>query len=443
MHARPGFALPARALTVLSYVGGLAVLAIWWQSNRYSSEAQGWTNGLTSVGRVAGLFAAYLALLQLILMARIPWIERNVGLPRITTWHRALGADTVLLMLAHTVLVTWGYGLRAHTNPFSQYATFVTTYPAMIRATIAGGIFLIVAITSIRWCRRKLPYEVWWLIHLTSYAAVALAVTHQLRTGQTFALRPLAQDIYVALVVAVIAVATWWRAVVPVRQSWIHRVVVDEVTRETSDTASLWLKGEAAERLRGSAGQYVIVRFLTKGHWATGHPYSLSTPLADGRMRITVRDLGDHSGSIAAIPVGTRAIIEGPFGSFTSRSAREQTPALLIGGGVGITPLRALAEELAQDARDVVVLHRGSTEEELILRDELASIGVTVHELIGSRASLGHDPLEPSRLAKLVPDVAERDVWICGPDGMTWSAIQAVRGLGVKDQHIHLEEFSL
>lgn len=433
----------ARLLTALFLLGALLPLAAWWDTAALASEVQGWMNAVTALGRLTGLFAGYVALAQLILMARIPVIEKSVGLPRITSWHRVLGGETVALLVAHVGLITYGYSLRHNRSFGGEFVHVVATYPAMLRGLIAGLLFLMVGLTSVRYLRRVLHFEVWWLLHLGAYAGLLLSVAHSLQNGEEFVRNPGRRFAYAAVVIAAFAALLWWRVVVPLRNSWAHRVVIDAIDRETDDTVSVWLAGDGIEHLEARGGQYIVVRFLTRKHWLSGHPYSLSTPVTDGRLRITIRALGDHSTGVAELPVGTKAVVEGPFGVFTSKMARAETPALLIGGGAGVTPLRPIAEELRAEGRDVVVVLRGQNDLDLILRAEFAALDITLHELVGKRADLGFDPLEPSRLAALVPDIAERDVWVCGPDGMTWAAVQACRANDVPDNRIHLEEFAL
>jgi ferredoxin-NADP reductase len=116
---------------------------------------------------------------------------------------------------------------------------------------------------------------------------------------------------------------------------------------------------------------------------------------------------------------------------------------LLAGAGVGITPIRALLEELPRDT-DVVVLLRGSARGDLVLRDEIAELvvarGGRLHELVGPRE---HVHLDAHALAMLAPALRERDVYICGPDGFTAALIAAAREAGVRPDRIHHESFAL
>jgi len=181
------------------------------------------------------------------------------------------------------------------------------------------------------------------------------------------------------------------------------------------------------------------------GHVWSAHPYSLSAPVRRHRLRITVKDAGDHSGGLAQLRRGVPVFAEGPFGHFTA-DARHHRAALLIAGGSGIGPIRALAEQLLRDGDDVVLLYRASTWPDIALRaeiDEMADHGLRVHYLVGRRAELRADPLGPRSLRRWVSDLAARDVFICGPSGMTDTVLASLRRLRVPRHQIHTEEFSL
>jgi ferredoxin-NADP reductase len=192
------------------------------------------------------------------------------------------------------------------------------------------------------------------------------------------------------------------------------------------------------------AGQFFLWRFLGRGRWWASHPFSLSES-PDGRsLRITVKALGDFSRRLAEIRPGTRVLAEGPFGVFTA-DAQRQDKVLLVAGGIGITPIRALMEDMAAGA---VVIYRVVHEDDVVFRAELDAVaadrGITLHYVVGDhRTDEGRGHLSPSHLRELVPDIAERDVYVCGPPALTDVLEANVRAAGVPKRFIHAERFAL
>jgi ferredoxin-NADP reductase len=208
---------------------------------------------------------------------------------------------------------------------------------------------------------------------------------------------------------------------------------------------SVYVSGRNLERLRAEAGQFFRWHFLTSDRWWMAHPFSLSAAPNPRFLRLTAKGIGDHSTDLRDLAPGTRVVAEGPYGGFTSKR-RTGDKVLMIAGGVGITPLRALLEELAAGGTDVVLLYRVSAERDIIFRAELdelaARSGAVVRYLIGRRDKQPW-PLSRSRLRSHVPDVRERDVYLCGPSGMLTSTIKTLRSLGVPRSQIHTERFEL
>jgi ferredoxin-NADP reductase len=158
-------------------------------------------------------------------------------------------------------------------------------------------------------------------------------------------------------------------------------------------------------------------------------------------LRITVKDLGDHSRGLAQLTPGTRVAIEGPYGAFTADTATRDR-LLLVGAGVGTAPILAPLQELPQDA-DVAVILRASTPAELVLRDEVAHEvrrrRGRLFELIGSRQRVRVDA---DALREIVPDVRRREVYLCGPDALSHQLASELKRAGVPEPRIHFESFT-
>jgi predicted ferric reductase len=439
---RPARARPNPVLAAL-WAGAVVVLALWWVDTRPFTGLGDW---LTNAGRVTGLLAGYGVVCLVGLMARIPALERGIGTDRLARWHASGGRYTVCLIIAHAVLITWGYAVTAHTDVVRQTSTLLLSYPDVAMATVAGLLFVAVGAVSVRAARTRMAYETWYYLHFYTYLATALAFSHQFAVGADFATNAPARLAWSALYAAVAAAVLWYRVVTPIRQALRHRMRVVDVRPEGPGVVSVYIAGRHLDELAVEPGQFFRWRFFSRDLWWAANPYSLSAPPSPGLVRITVKNLGDHSGAVARVAIGTRVAAEGPSGAFTA-GHRSRRQVLLLAGGVGITPVRTLFETLPGAPGDVTLIYRASRPADIVLSHELEAIaaarGARIHYLLGSRAELGYDPVNPATLRTLVPQLRGCDVYVCGPDGLTARAVAVLRAAGVPRASIHSESFAL
>jgi predicted ferric reductase len=414
---------------------------LWWHS---TLSVHGFGDWLTNAGRLTGLWAGYGAIVVVALMARIPPVERGVGADRLARWHAMGGRYTVGLIVAHALLITWGYAVTAHTNVVHQTSVLLLDYPDVLMASVAGLLFVGVGIASARAARRKLRYETWYYLHFYTYLAIALAFSHQFAVGAQFMTSLPARVFWSAMYIAVAAAIVWYRFVTPVRQALRHQLRVVAVRPEAPGVVSVVIGGRYLHELSAESGQFFRWRFLARGLWWTSSPYSLSAPPGRDSLRITVKALGDHSQALAALRPGTRVLAEGPYGALIA-AVRRHAKVLLIAGGVGITPLRALFESLPASAGDLTLIYRVSSPGDIVFRQELTQLAsqrrARLWFVTGRRAELGGDPLTAAMLTSRVPGLTRHDVYLCGPPGMTSAVTAQLRAAGVKQRHIHLESF--
>ncbi len=395
----------------------------------------------TALGRLTGLVAAYAMVIVVLLIARIGPLERVVGQDRLVAWHRRLGPWPLYLLVAHGTLITVGYAQAAGDGILHQFGQLLWTYPGVLAATAASALLMAAGVSSYRLARRRLAYETWWSVHLYTYLALLLAFSHQVGTGASFVGHPVARAWWTALWVGTLATVVIARIGLPVWRSVRHGLRVLSVTPAGSGAVSVVLAGRDLHRLPVAGGQFLQWRFLRRGLWWQAHPYSLSAAPRGDALRITVRDLGDHGAALARLQPGTRVAIEGPYGTFTA-DARSADKVLLVGAGVGSAPVLALLEELPADV-DAVVVHRASDRDDLVLSADLAAAarrhGSRLIELVGPRERVR---LDAAALRDLVPDVADRDAYVCGPDGFQAALVSALARAGVHSDHIHVESFA-
>jgi predicted ferric reductase len=435
----PAEAHPAAVLAAIG-VGAAVVIGLWWAN---TPSISGFGDWLTNAGRITGLLAGYSVVILLALMARVPAFERGIG-ERLARWHSMGGRYTVSLVIAHALLIVWGYAVTAHTNVVHQSWTLLRSYPDVLMASVAGLLLVAVGVSSARAARRRLRYETWYYLHFYTYLAVALAFSHQFAVGAEFMSNAAARVVWATLYLAVAALLVWFRIVAPIRQALRHQLRVVSVVRESASAVSVLMTGRWLNELQAEPGQFFRWRFLTKDRWWASNPYSLSAPVHPQLMRITVKDLGDHSKSLANLWPGTRVVAEGPYGAFTARR-RRQRRVLLIAAGVGITPLRTLFETLPVAAPgDLTLIYRVSRPEQVLFRSELETIAANrraqLHIIVGSRAELGGDPLMAQSLTQ-IPALREHDVYLGGPHDMQVSVERELRAAGVPRRQIHTESF--
>ncbi|MFG3288765.1 ferric reductase-like transmembrane domain-containing protein [Streptomyces sp. NPDC048179] len=426
---------------VVARTGLYAVLAVNAAVVAYFFAQAGFaSNALIVIGRLFGLYGALVMAFQLVLVARLPWLDRRIGMDRLTSWHRWTGFALLWTLLAHAVFISFGYADGAGVGPVTEIVDLAETTEGVLRAVVALGIILVVGAVSARYARRRLAYETWHFIHLYTYVAVVLAFSHQVAVGTTFTASSAATAYWYAVWGVALGSVVLGRLVLPLWRNYRHQFRVSAVVPESDNVVSVYVTGRDLDRLGAQAGQFFLWRFLTKDRWWQANPFSLSAA-PDGRtLRLTAKAAGDGSAGLRHLKAGTRVFAEGPYGAFTTLH-RQKPESLLIAGGVGVTPVRALLEDIEGHA---IVIYRVRSDRDAVLYDELRDLavakGAELHLVTGPPVP---DRLAPRELVRLVPDIADRDVFLCGPPPMMNAVLRTLGDLGVPKPQIHFERFSL
>ncbi|MCC9153254.1 ferredoxin reductase family protein [Streptomyces parvulus] len=436
---------PAVPLLLAVWAGAAGVLWLWWRNTPAISDQTGM---ILNAGRITGLLAGYLMALVVLQMARVPALERRVGSDRVARWHAMSGRYTLCLVVAHVLLIMWGYAAQAGKglgDIVGQTVDSVNQLPDMGKAAIGTGLLVVIGMLSIGPVRRRIPYDLWYHVHLLTYAAVFLTFWHQLSTGNDFAVEPVAKTVWYVLYGSVTALVLWYRVLTPLRLNLRHRLRVEAVIEETPGIVSVLIGGRRLHRMGAEAGQFFRWRFLAPGMRFSSHPYSLSAAPRPDMLRITVKAIGDHSARLRELEPGTRVWAEGPYGALTAQR-RSRGKVLLVAGGVGITPMRALFETLPGASGDITLLYRANSTQELALWDELAGIaeerGARLMYAVNSPDGARPD-ISAETLSRKIPEVERHDVFLCGPPGFAQSVYEALRGAGVPARRIHHESFEM
>ncbi|WP_328323274.1 MULTISPECIES: ferredoxin reductase family protein [unclassified Streptomyces] len=444
-------ALVRRLCAVAFCAGLLSFVCLWVRDGAIANLVTKPEGPLKYPGTLTGLVSAYLMFVQVVLMARIPCIERSVGRDRLVRIHRLSGFASLNLMLAHIVLLAFSYVVRDGRSLLGSLWWMVAEWRGMMLATLGTVLLVVVGITSSRAARKRLRYHSWHLLHLYTFLGIGLVVPHMVWAGSEFK-QLWAQAYIVSLYVVTLGSLLVFRVGMPALRSVRHRIVVERVVEDAPGNVSVHLRGRGLDELRAQAGQFFIWRFRDGRGWTRGNPYALSAPPHGDVLRITAKEVGVNSRRLRMLRPGTRVLFEGPYGRFTGES-RHGRKLTAMACGIGITPLCALLTDLDYAADEAVLLYRASSENDFVLRRELDELaqerGVRIVYLPGHRAR-GRASWQTEHAAEddhialrqLVPDISEHDIYICGPDAWGRSAADAARRAGAPAKHIHLERFA-
>jgi len=399
-------------------------------------------------GRLSGLLLAFFSLLQILLICRANWIEASFGLDRLACTHGIIGFCILILLVLHPMLLTLGQSIENDVLFKEQFIDYCKNYEDVILALTAVIIICIAVIVSFFVRLKRIKYEIWYYIHLFLYLAIALSFGHQLELGSDLNASELFKYYWYILYAFVFINLICYRFLIPILKFYKHRFFVSDITLETTDVCSLGISGLNMLHFNFEPGQFIFVRFLAKGFFHEKHPFSISGRVQNNKIRISAKALGDFTRKIPDITIGTRVAIDGPYGVFSLKTS-SASKMLLIAGGIGITPIRAIVEKLADLKTDTVLLYFNRTAKNIVFdlelkgMEESSSGKLKVINILsnepswnGEKGKLGKDMLD-----RLVPDFLQREVFICGPPAMMKYSIRVLKNCGVKAK-IHFERFS-
>ncbi|WP_295825914.1 ferric reductase-like transmembrane domain-containing protein [uncultured Microbacterium sp.] len=439
----------AVALIAACWVSVIVAVMLFLASGR-PAQIAGLSDAVTAAGIVTGLIGTDLLLVMLVLAARIPWVDRTFGQDAAIRLHRRLGKPAVYLILGHGALIIVGYSLRDGLSLWHQTLSLLSGAD-MLLAWLGTGLLVVVVVTSLVVVRRRLAHEVWHAIHLISYAAVLVAVPHQLSAGQVLAGSTPQTFYWTCLYVLAFGSIAWFRFAAPLLATEEHQLRVVGVEPLGVGVFSIHLSGRDLTRLGVRGGQYAIWRFWSRGTWWHAHPISFSAMPTDTGARLTVRALGAGTERLARLKPGTRVSFAGPYGVFTD-AARSAPRLAVVAAGIGITPARALLEDTDLAQGEATVVLRATDRSQAFLWDETKSLversGGAVVEMVGRRPSGASSWMSAdaatrgTSISTVLPDLLDSDLFVCGPGDWTDLVVAEARAAGLADRRIHVERFA-
>jgi len=383
--------------------------------------------------------------LQFGLTARFRFVTRPWGEDVIYHFHRQLSLIAVALVVAHPIIL---FVVRPH------LLALLNSIRAPWRARFAAlSTYSLIALVAMSLWRTKLKisYERWHLTHIAlAVVAVTAGILHMV--GWAYYLGdPWKRALWVAMTISWIGLLLWVRIVRPL---FILRrpYLLSEVRQERGDTWTLVMRPDGHPGFRFRPGQFGWLTVWGSPFKITAHPFSFSSSaaLTDGRVEMSIRNLGDFTSQIHEVPVGRRVYLDGPYGAFTIGNPADMH--VLIAGGVGITPMMSMIRTLADqgDKRPLILLYGSRDWESITFREELealrARLDLTVVHVLenppeGWAGERGFITAEVFK-RHLPPPYAEHEYFICGPDVMTDAMEGALGALRVPISKYHSERYA-
>jgi len=427
-------------ISLLAVCFGVMIFG-WWHvtGQEISSDA----SKLIAIARLAGIVATGAVLLQLLLMSRASFIENNFDLEEINTFHRYNGYVMVYALIAHVLFLLVGYRMNTGLGWWPQFVQFNTGFEDVLKATIGSVFFFVVAITSAKYVRHRLPYEAWYFLHIIVYASVLLIFGHQIHSGSDIITQEWFKWFWIGMYAAVFACVFYYRFLRQLILYGRHGFVVSRIAQESPNIYSVYISGRGIANYTYRAGQYAHWRFLTADTWVESHPFSFSSVPGSEYLRITYKASGDFTKQLLTyIAPGTRVLIDGPRGSFTANRATTKN-VLLIAGGIGVSPLLPIAKVLLANGKNVHVIYSIREQADAVFNTEFLQL----KELMGDHFALTHyetgdvNRLTEVTLAPYTRQPEQLTVYICGPETMSRSVHSMLESLGVPPKQILSERF--
>lgn len=450
---------------------GAAVVVFWFAGGAWADLTRSFPMALQALGALVGLFAAFLLLMQILLMARVPFIERGLGRDVIVAVHRKLGFRVFWLVLLHVLLVSVGYSFALprfaiNRNPLVQFTHILSDFQgadlAFLGTLVLFGAVILMSLPSIR---KKFRYEIWLHWHLLAYVGVLLVLPHQIWSGGSFISSRPARIFWWTLWAVVLLSALVFRLIRPLWNWHKHQLRIVSAEPDGTRGIAVQMNGRHLNQLHARAGQFFIWRFLDgEPGWWQGHPFSLSMPPTDDKYQICVRVVGDGTERIKKLKPGTRVIAEGPYGRVNG-DLRTGNNLLMFAAGAGLGPMLSILGEQSWGPGEATLVTRDNSEEEAMMTDQIQALvdqrGLKWERLIGKSPDNGsrwHPAVDDKGTGldgseviqkwvnempgKGTDNLAGTDVFMCGPPPWMDGVKKDMAKAGIPHDQIHIEEFA-
>lgn len=388
---------------------------------------------------------------QFVIASRMQWVSGPIGMDAVLAFHRAMAYPATVFALVHPAML---FAMDA------KYLQLLNVFTSPLRAKFALlSALALVALVLLSLLRRRwgISYKAWQISHWLLALTVLVAAMAHVWLVNYYLKDPWQRLTWQVLTLLFLGLGLWVRVFKPLlhyKRRWRVTQVVPHADGTVSLELALVHKGSyGAKGFRFKAGQFAWITRRNLLFAFSYNPFSISSSAeATDRIGFTIKGHEGFSAEVARLQVGDILYVDGPYGGFCL-DEEQRAPLVLIGAGVGVTPLVSMLETLADQRcarpchlwlasknEDSIVC--GSQIERLQTRLPLAVTHVFSKPL--QTAAPGGARLDQAFILRHLPHAAlSASYFICGPQALMEMAEQCLLRAGVAAHHIHREHFGM
>ncbi|HEY6737069.1 MAG TPA: ferredoxin reductase family protein [Candidatus Saccharimonadia bacterium] len=398
---------------------------------------------LLALGQVFGLLGLNLYAFNLLLATRLKFFEDLFGgLNKVFIAHHIIGGLALVFLMIHPIM------LALRLVPSSLHDAAMLLLPTLDNLPVAFGVLCLWGTIVLLWLTFfvALPYPAWLASHKFLGAFFFLGGLHVLFIPNDLSRDPLLKGYMLGFVVLGV-VSYLYRTILPTFLVRRYNYLVRTAVQRAPGVITIDLIPEN-QLMNFRAGQFVFISFKAPGLSQEWHPFTISSAPGSGDFEITVKSLGNYTkklvGSLAVLN-GCRARVEGAYGRFSYENFGNPQQ-IWVAGGIGVTPFLSMAHAMGAGPYNIDLYYSVKNESELIDFDALLTTQINTPDrvlrvipFIAEKQGM----LTAQYIASVSPNVADRDILVCGPPPMMKAMRQQFRALGVPNHAIHTEEFAM
>lgn len=398
------------------------------------------TQILLGLGQVSALVGYTLFCMNFVLSTRIGFLEIFFsGLPRVYIWHHLFGVGAFVLLLFHPVFLALSYLSISLQVAINQLWPSIDKLPILVGSAALSVMILLLVLTLFV----KLEYDFWKKTHQYLGLPLILAGIHVFFVGSTVALSEGLRIYLLALtgtaIVSYLYKTLLGRWLVPKR-----KYAVSSLRKLNSQIFEIGLK-PTGKQVKFAPGQFVFITPTSGNIPKQSHPFSLTSNPGDEEMTTGIKIIkGGYTEKLRNIDIGTQFTVEGAYGRFSYKYYPYQKQ-VWVAGGIGITPFVSMAKSLdVGGGLEVTLIYSVKDKSDAVYLDQLRNVQNNYsyfHLVLHETSKSGR--LDSKIMTDYVPDLKEREIFVCGPGEMMKSLRINLKKMGIQNSRIHSEEFSL